>query len=123
MSLANRRAEIEDRNVTINVLTVNGKSFTPVMFRQIPRRKLVDQNDLSMQGTPWGFVHYFWGNCVAGSHLHVVWLDAEGSMFRDCIYRIRARGAPVDPEWTAIYDKLAELPQLFIDGEHSDVHA
>jgi len=123
MALTQRDIDVRDARVTINMLSVDGRTFTPVLFRQIPRRKLIDAQTMELHGEPFGWVHYFWGNCVAGSHLHVVWIDAQGSLWRDCIYPVPTRGAFAPPEWKAFYEQMQALPQLFIDGDHSDVHA
>jgi len=104
--------------VTITVLEIDGHPMSASVFRQLPKRTLVNRRNLKLNGDVLGRVNYYWGSCNS-MHLHVVWVDKQGDLNRDCVYATRARNEPPDHEWTDVYQSLQSVPQLYI--EHIDV--
>lgn len=119
MKFTDTNTTVSDHAVHVSVVTVNGKTMTPVMFRQLPKKPLLDASDARMLGVPWGRVNYYWGSCHR-DHLHIIWIDRDGEISRDCVYRTPARGAEITPTWLSQYTILEELPQLYIDGVHEE---
>jgi hypothetical protein len=103
------------KRVTISLLEVEGKPMTASVFRQLPKRPLVNRRGMRLNGEPVGRVNYFWGSCNS-MHLHIVWIDSDGDLARDCVYPTRAKNEPPDHEWTETYIQLQRLPQLYIEG-------
>jgi len=101
--------------VTITMLEVDGHPMSASVFRQLPKKLLVNRRSMRLNGEPLGRVNYYWGSCNS-MHLHIVWVDQAGDLTRDCVYPTRARNEPPDHEWTDIYLKFQALPQLFIEG-------
>lgn len=123
MRTTDQNVKVENLDVHINVISVNGKAMTPVLFRQLPKKAFINRMNNSFRGIPWGRVNYFWGPCNS-THVHILWVDADQNLFRDCIYPTRSREQlTADKEWTALFEKMRALPQLYIDGDHSDVLA
>jgi hypothetical protein len=67
-------AEIRTATVEIKTLTVSGKQVTLAVFRQLPRRPLIEK-DGTLNGVPWGTVNYHPDkDCPRlDPHIHVVW--------------------------------------------------
>jgi len=117
MKLNQSDIAITDRPVTIRVLEVNGQPMSASVFRQLPKRVLINRRGLKLNGEPIGRVNYFWGSCNS-MHLHVLWLDTRGDLNRDCVYATRGKNEPPDHEWVEVFQSLQGLPQLYI--EHTD---
>ena len=58
LALDANQATISTATVTIRTLRVNNKQLTQATFRQLPTRKLIDEEDLEILGTIWGWVNY-----------------------------------------------------------------
>jgi hypothetical protein len=101
--------------VTITMLEVDGHPMSASVFRQLPKKLLVNRRNMKLNGEPLGRVNYYWGSCNS-MHLHIVWVGRDGELFRDCVYATRARNEPPDHAWTDAYTQLQALPQLFIEG-------
>jgi hypothetical protein len=106
------------RHVGIRLLMIDAEQMTPWIFRQLPKRILIDTFTGEMYGHPWGKVNYFWGRCSGARHLHIIF-DEEGELYRACVYPRRTReeaveGLPTDPEWQQIYNELDSFPTLFL---------
>ena len=78
---------IEALAVTIQSLRVGRKQMTQSLFRQLPKRSIIDDETGEIMGTPWCYVNYYWGDCTK-NHLHVVW-EYGGKIYRDCFYATR----------------------------------
>jgi hypothetical protein len=76
-------APIEERTVTIRVLTVGSKQITQALYRQLPDRYIIDRKTGQLRGTPWGWINVHEPACKgsAPSHLHVVW-ELDGLLLR-----------------------------------------
>jgi hypothetical protein len=118
MRCTDTNTTVSDHEVYVSVIKVNGEVMTPLMFRQLPKRRLMP--DDVFQGVPWGKVNYFWGACHR-DHLHIVWVDPEGILYRDCFYPKRyAAQLETDDLWKSTYQRLEALPQLYVDGRHEE---
>jgi hypothetical protein len=117
-------------SVEIKALTVSKKQMTKGVFRQLPRRHVIEPGR-GLRGDPWGIVYYFWDDCgypkTCGKHLHVVWAG-EGRLFRACVDALHVTatcevwGDPQGLKWLGcvIYDDESGCPFYRIaqqDGE------
>ncbi|SMB96310.1 hypothetical protein SAMN00808754_1446 [Thermanaeromonas toyohensis ToBE] len=111
-------ARIDTVSVAVHVIRIGGKEMTLSVFRQLPMEPLVDPNTGELAGIPWGRVNYHWGCNMAGTrvrfgapgtenHVHVVWQKGD-ELRHAVVYRGEMH------RWPEQYQKLLELPQLFI---------
>lgn len=82
-------AEVATRFVQVKVLTVNSRSFTATMLRQLPNRHIIEPG-VGLRGEPWGVVNYHWDQCGCfGGYRNVVWVS-DGVLYRSCIGSVQA---------------------------------
>jgi hypothetical protein len=86
--LTAHEATVQTAQVEISVIKVGKRQVTQAMFRQIPYASLIDHETLTLRGTPWGYVRYWWDGCHPGSSygqegLHVLWQD--GAVLRRAV--------------------------------------
>jgi hypothetical protein len=58
IALEAAQASITTATVTIKTLRVNSRQLTLATFRQLPAETLVDQEEIKLLGTTWGWVNY-----------------------------------------------------------------
>ena len=58
LALQATSASITTAAVTIQTLRLNGRQLTQSVFRQLPRRNLLNEQTLELLGTVWGWVNY-----------------------------------------------------------------
>ena len=81
--LTAQEVTVQTAQVEISVIRVGKRQVTQAMFRQIPYKSLIDFDTLTLRGTPWGHVRYFWEGCHPGlggrgeDALHVLWQDGD----------------------------------------------
>lgn len=102
--ITTEQATIRTASVEVKTLTLGKKQMTLSVFRQLPREHIMDPDTMTLRGTPWGIVNYFWDGCgyckSDGEHLHVVW-EKGGRLFRACVGTLwqedsdEVRGDPV----------------------------
>lgn len=75
--------------VTIKRLQVNKRQLTQSIFRQLPHIKLFDDetSDIELNGNPWGYVGYHWGQMDANSTHFILQC---GSVLHRSLFRIRS---------------------------------
>lgn len=78
-------AQIKTTAVEIKTLTVSGKQVTLSVFRQIPEEDLIDWENISLKGVPWGNVNYFWKDNGNENCFHLLW--QKGKELRRFILR------------------------------------
>jgi hypothetical protein len=83
--ITTHEASIKTATVEVKALTISGKQVTLSVFRQLPDEDLIDPETGQLTGEPWGRVNYFWGNCTAAAHLHVVWQKGD-ELRRACVF-------------------------------------
>lgn len=66
-------AQVKTASVEIKALTVSGKQITLSVFRQIEEENLLDKEDATINGLPWGKINYFWGKDKETVGLHILW--------------------------------------------------
>src|SRR6266849_1872717 len=93
-------ARIEERPVSIRVLTIGTKQITQSLFKQLIKEEVIDDVNFELKGKVWGWVNIH-NDCPGGKHLHAVWEDnghlkrttttQELDRFRDSPYGILYR--------------------------------
>lgn len=78
-------ATVEERQVTIQVLTLGKKQVTQALYRQLLEQDLINPYTGLLKGTPWGWVNLHIDCDEKQNHLHVVWEDG-GHLKRSCVY-------------------------------------
>jgi hypothetical protein len=78
-------ATVEERQVTIQVLTLGKKQVTQALYRQLLEQDLINPYTGLLKGTPWGWVNLHIDCDEKQNHLHVVWED-NGLLKRSCVY-------------------------------------
>jgi len=104
MKIDVRDAALKTATVEVKTLTISGRQMTLGVFRQLERRKLLDEKSEKYNGMAWGRVNYFWDGCDgsdkkypepdSGScdgaaqneypHPHIVWQDGQ-DLRRACV--------------------------------------
>jgi hypothetical protein len=120
------RASVHTLSLSVQVMKLDKRQVTLAVFRQLDSASLLIPQGIP-QGTPWGRVNYHVGcDPYGGKHLHMVWQKGD-RLYRATVYRelhqeILRKGWEIAPaeeplfndRWTAAYDKLAAMDQLFI---------
>lgn len=91
-------ASVQERQVTIRVLTIGTKQVTQSLYKQLVSESVLDDN-AQLKGNIWGWVNFHDDICRASSekHLHVVWDDGN-ILKRYLCYK--------QPSLSSGYDKL-----------------
>lgn len=120
------KADIKTASIKIKVITVDNRNLTLSVFRQIPRRILIDSETHDLNGIPWGIVNYFWKENEG--LLHVLWQDEEnlyrdvfkekflysGTMFNQVLHNKLQIPDYIEEQLTSkIYEFLADLTDEF----------
>src|SRR5690606_1901355 len=96
--LTTQNAQITTATVEVKTLTISGKQVTLSVFRQLREKPLL-ADDLTLNGTPWGYVNYHPDKCGADDeHLHVVWQDGN-DLFRSRFDKPAWRGEYFYSDW------------------------
>lgn len=66
-------AQIKTASVEIKTITINGKQLTLSVFRQILHEDIFDAETITLKGTPWGLVNYFWKEEYCDHKIHLIW--------------------------------------------------
>lgn len=72
-------ASVKTTSITADHLVINNRYMTMAMFKQIPYERILDLENIKLNGTPWGYVNYFWADIKRHSDyksskcLHVLW--------------------------------------------------
>jgi hypothetical protein len=110
-------SHVQERQVTIRVLTVGTKQITQALYKQLVEVDIREDDSLinpytgKLQGTVWGWVNMH-SNCMFDKrdHLHVVW-ESNGELKRSCVYlpwtktTIPGVNIPLTSHYTKLVDK------------------
>jgi len=72
-------ASVKTTTITADHLVINNRYMTMAMFKQISYEQILDLENIKLNGTPWGYVNYFWPDIKHHSDyessdcLHVLW--------------------------------------------------
>jgi hypothetical protein len=88
-------AEILTASVTIRTLRVNSRQLTMGTFRQLPKRALVDEEEVELLGTVWGHVHYH----PDGDHDHRQFVVQFGEKLFRCPTWVRELRSGAVADW------------------------
>ena len=79
-------AAIQTTTITIRTLQVGKKQMTQSAFRQLPEADLVDQDEVVLNGVPWGWVNYRWGDVDARM---TNFIFQKGARIYRCAFHVR----------------------------------
>jgi len=79
-------------SVEIKTVSVGRRQMSMALFRQLPREPLIDDDDddLRLNGMPWGRVNYHWDGCFhpvddeSHVHVHVLW-QRDNVLFQSAV--------------------------------------
>lgn len=77
-------ASIQERQVTIKVLTLGTKQVTQALYRQMVEDELIDESTGVLNGTVWGWVNLHIDCHEERPHQHVIW-EEEGQLKRSTV--------------------------------------
>lgn len=110
-------ATVQERQVTVQVLTIGTKQITQALYKQLIEVNIRDEDSLinpytgKLQGSVWGWVNLH-DNCMFDrrDHLHVVW-ESNGELKKSCVYlpwaktNIPGVSIPLTSQHTKLADK------------------
>ena len=71
-------ANVTTAAVEVKTLTISGKQVTLAVFRQLIEEPLINDDDGTLNGVPWGTVNYHPDKCAGDpKHYHVVWQKGD----------------------------------------------
>jgi hypothetical protein len=121
--ITTENASIRTTSVDVRVITISGKQMTLSVFRQLKEEDLIDPVTLTLRGTTWGTVNYFWGDDIKYAHknLHVVWQHGDElrrSLAPRDLYQYRF-WVNLRDELTTVFEAMTLLAAIDgqIDGE------
>ena len=79
-------ASVQERQVTVQVLTVGTKQVTQALYRQLVEQDILNPFTGLLKGDPWGWVNLHIDCDERREHLHVVWED-KGQLKRARVYK------------------------------------
>jgi hypothetical protein len=86
MTLLTENATIQERQVTVRVLTIGTKQVTQTLYHQLVRESVLDEN-AEIKGPIWGWVNIHNDcNIKETPHLHVVW-ENDGMLKRCTVHQ------------------------------------
>ena len=78
-------AEIQERSVSVKVLTIGTKQVTQTMYKQLVEEKVIDKN-YRLKGHVWGWVNLH-SDCKNEKHIHCIW-EYNGKLRKDYVTRV-----------------------------------
>ncbi|WP_461130765.1 hypothetical protein [Spirosoma aerophilum] len=78
------QVSIQPATIQLKVVTVNNRSMTYALFKQLPEEDFFDES-FGIIGIRWGRINYFWGDHkdATDTTLHILW--QKGDELRRCI--------------------------------------
>ncbi|HTI15182.1 MAG TPA: hypothetical protein VL461_11545 [Dictyobacter sp.] len=89
---------VQERQVTIKVLTVGTKQITQSLYKQMVQEDVIDYQTGLLKGHVWGWVNLHDGCAPPSNHLHAIWED-HGQLKRSHTIE--------DHQKNKVYDKLS----------------
>jgi hypothetical protein len=80
MMLPVENAAVQERQVTVRVLTIGTKQVTQTLYRQLVKESVLNE-DAEIKGPAWGWVNIHNDCGIKEAHLHVVW-ESDGVLKR-----------------------------------------
>jgi hypothetical protein len=78
-------AAVQERQVSIKVLTLGTKQVTQALYRQLVEDDLIDESTGTLNGTVWGWVNLHIDCHVEILHLHAIW-EENGQLKRSTVF-------------------------------------
>lgn len=119
-----QKVEVQERQVSIRVLTIGSKQITQSLYKQFPIEDVIDKESGQLKGKIWGWVSLhgekiYWTKDCANDpdHLHVIW-ERDGQLRRCLVFNDLPK-ASFKPEGTALiksqsYQECLSTGQIFI---------
>lgn len=110
---------VQERQVTVKVLTIGTKQITQALFKQLLNESIIDPSTGDLLGIPWGRVNYHVGcEGIHGTHFHVVW--QKDQELRRAIVGMPWTWREGDSLMSCAYDKLERnfrhAANVFVDA-------
>lgn len=102
-------ASVQERQVTVQVLTVGTKQVTQALYRQLVEQDIMNSHTGLLKGIPWGWVNLHSDCDEKKEHLHVVWED-KGQLKRACTYK----SFDTNPHYKIVNHDLRFLTLLYV---------
>lgn len=102
-------ASVQERQVTVRVLTIGTKQVTQTMYKQLPEEQVIDIETGELLGEVWGWVNLHDNDCPKGPHLHAIW-ESNGQLKR--AYSHKSSGYRGHREF--LTDQLRDLSIVYI---------
>jgi len=92
-TIPKQNVQLHTATAQLKMITVDKQKITLAVFRQLPHKRLINEK-LKYNGTPWGWVNYFWQNTLPDKvkrnldyykPMQVVW-QKEGILFRSVVF-------------------------------------
>lgn len=104
------KASVQERQVTIRILTIGTKQITQTLFRQLLEENVIDEQTGFLKGDVWGWVNLH-GDCNERiPHFHIIWED-EGQLKRSKSYYPIAK---VNSHWKDLDKVLAHMAVVYV---------
>src|SRR5947209_9183628 len=84
VTIPTNTAMIQERQVSIQVLTIGTKQVTQSLYKQLVEAQVIGK-DLILNGHIWGWVNLH-ADCKNEEHLHVIW-ESNDQLKRSCVTR------------------------------------
>lgn len=85
ITLPAENASVQERQVTVRVLTIGTKQVTQTLYRQLLEESVIDEMTGCLKGNVWGWVNLHEEHCGSIFHYHVIWED-HGQLKRSINY-------------------------------------
>ncbi len=91
MAFPTSDAAIQERQITVRVLTIGTKQVTQSLYCQLVEDdELIDYDTCELRGAVWGWVNLHTGCEDDDEHLHVIW-EQKGTLKRGVVYQTYPR--------------------------------
>lgn len=102
-------ASVQERQVTVRVLTIGTKQVTQTMYKQLVDKCILDDH-VHLRGFVWGWVNVHDNDCTKDTHLHVIWDD--GKELKRC--KMYNRATMHDPGFNRLYSQIKTIRLAYI---------
>lgn len=107
-------ATIQERQITVKVLTIGTKQVTQTLFRQLVEEEVIDDDTGNLLGPVWGWVNLHQDCDVKGRHLHVVWED-HGQLKRTTVRPFNSsQKDPVSDRYHHLREELKDTGSIYV---------
>jgi hypothetical protein len=119
-------ATVQERQVTVKVLTIGTKQVTQALYKQMVEENVMEDKTSNLRGPVWGWVNIHADCEPREKHLHAIWED-NGQLKKTCVYEdidyknkyYSSRFKNIN-FWASRYVELISLADMKINGQWRD---